>query len=118
MAEMIPVRGGFGAGGAIFLIVLWDAFEGILLPRRVTRKFRLARLFYRSTWRAWKFVMCFILKPKSREAMLGFYGPMSLLVLVAVWAVGLVLGFGLMQYGAGSAVVITSGPPSFLTDIY
>src|ERR1700757_4086827 len=91
----------------LILIVLGDAFEGIILPRRVTRKFRLARLFYRSTWIAWKFVMCFIPKPKTREAMLGFYGPLSLLVLVGVWAVGLVFGFGLMQYGAGSAVVTT-----------
>src|SRR2546429_6400089 len=28
------------------------------------------------------------------------------------------LGFGLMQYGAGSAVVMTGGQPGFLTDIY
>lgn len=118
MAQMIPVPGAFVAGVAIFLIVLWDAFEAIILPRRVTRKFRLARLFYRSTWIIWRFVMHFIPKPKAREAMLGFYGPMSLLVLVGVWAVGLVLGFGLMQYGAGSAVVITGGRPGFLTDVY
>jgi len=45
--------------------------------------------------------------------LLGFYGPLSLLVLVGVWAVGLVLSFGLMQYGAGSAVVATGGPPGF-----
>jgi hypothetical protein len=50
--------------------------------------------------------------------MLGFYGPLSLLVLVAVWAVGLVLGFGLMQYGAGSKVMVTGSQPGFLTDIY
>jgi hypothetical protein len=118
MPHMIPAPGAFAAGVAIFLIVLWDAFEAIILPRRVTRKFRLARLFYRSTWNAWKFVMCFLPRPKTREAMLGFYGPLSLLVLVAVWAVGLVLGFGLMQYGAGSAVVTTSNQASFLTDIY
>ena len=115
---MISAPGAFAAGVAIFLIVVWDAFEAIILPRRVTRKFRLARLFYRSTWNTWKFVMCFIPKPKTREAMLGFYGPLSLLVLVGVWAVGLVLGFGLMQYGAGSAVVTTSGQASFLTDVY
>jgi hypothetical protein len=115
---MIPAPGAFAAGVAIFLIVLWDAFEAIILPRRVTRKFRLARLFYRSTWNLWKFVMCFIPRPKTREAMLGFYGPLSLLVLVGVWAVGLVLGFGLMQYGAGSAVVVTGGQAGFQTDIY
>ncbi|MCU1315432.1 MAG: Metal transporter, partial [Candidatus Acidoferrum typicum] len=115
---MISAPGAFAAGVAIFLIVLWDAFEAIILPRRVTRKFRLARLFYRSTWKTWKFVICLIPKPKTREALLGFYGPLSLLVLVGVWAVGLVLGFGLMQYGAGSAVVMTGGQPGFLADIY
>src|SRR5437773_7643844 len=118
MQHMISAPGAFAAGVAIFLIVLWDAFEAIILPRRVTRKFRLARLFYRSTWNLWKFVICLIPKPKTREAMLGFYGPLSLLVLVRVWAVGLVLGFGLMQYGAGSAVVMAGGQPGFLTDIY
>ncbi len=118
MPHMIPAPGAFIAGVAIFLIVLWDAFEAIILPRRVTRKFRLARLFYRSTWKSWKFMTSLVSSRKSREALLGFYGPLSLLVLVGVWAVGLVLGFGLMQYGAGSAVVMTGSESSFLTDIY
>jgi ion channel len=118
MPHMIPFPGAFAAGAAIFLIVLWDAFEAIILPRRVTRRFRLTRLFFRSTWKSWKFVMCLMPSRKKREALLGFYGPLSLLVLVAVWAVGLVLGFGLMQYGAGSAVNVTGGEPSFMTDVY
>jgi len=115
---MIQAPGAFIAGVAIFLIVLWDAFEAIILPRRVTRKFRFARLFYRSTWSVWKFATGLVSSRKGREALLGFYGPLSLLVLVGVWAVGLVVGFGLMQYGAGSAVVIAGGQPSFQTDMY
>jgi len=115
---MIPAPGAFIAGVAIFLIVLWDAFEAIILPRRVTRKFRIARLFYKSTWKLWKFATSLVSSGKRREALLGFYGPLSLLVLVGVWAVGLILGFGLMQYGAGSAVVTTGSQPSFETDIY
>ncbi|HLZ52361.1 MAG TPA: potassium channel family protein [Candidatus Acidoferrum sp.] len=118
MPHLIPFPGAFAAGAAIFLIVLWDAFESIILPRRVTRRFRLARLFYKSTWRTWKLVMRLVSSRKRREALLGFYGPLSLLVLVAVWAVGLVLGFGLMQYGAGSAVNMTGSESSFMTDIY
>jgi hypothetical protein len=118
MPHMIPVPGAFVAGVAIFLSVLWEAFEAIILPRRVTRKFRLTRLFYRSTWITWKFVMCLLPSRKARETMLGFYGPLSLLVLVGVWAIGLVFGFGLMQYGAGSAVVVAGGFPSFMTDLY
>jgi Ion channel len=118
MPHMIPAPGAFIAGVAIFLIVLWDAFEAIILPRRVTRKFRLARLFYRSTWKVWRFAASLVFSRKTRESLLGFYGPLSLLVLVGVWAVGLVLGFGLMQYGAGSAVVMNGGQPGFQTDIY
>jgi hypothetical protein len=117
---MIPAPGSFVVGVVIFLIVLWDAFEAIILPRRVTRRFRLARLFYRSTWNAWKFVMCLIPSRKRREAMLGFYGPLSLLVLVGVWAIGLIFGFGLMQYGAGSAInaSLPGNEPHFFTDLY
>src|SRR5207248_10630792 len=90
MPHMIPAPGAFAAGVAIFLIVLWDAFEAIILPRRVTRKFRLARLIYRSTWSAWKFIMCFISTRKPSEALLGFYAPLSLLVRVGGWSVRLV----------------------------
>jgi Ion channel len=115
---MIPVPGAFLAGVAMFLIVIWDAFESIILPRRVTRKFRLTRAFYRITWQSSKLLVKLVPSRKTRETLLGFYGPISLLVLIGVWAVGLVLGFGLMQFGAGSAVNITGGHPSLSTDFY
>src|SRR5713226_5978265 len=118
MPHMIPAPGAFIVGVAIFLIVVWDAFEAIILPRRVTRKFRLTRLFYRTTWRSWRFATNLVPARKTREALLGFYGPISLLLLIGVWAVGLVLGFGLMQFGAGSAVNVTGMQPSFWTDVY
>src|SRR5216683_2102221 len=118
MPHMIPAPGAFIAGVAIFLIVVWDAFEAIILPRRVTRKFRLTRLFYRTTWRSWKFATNLVTARKTREALLGFFGPISLLLLIGVWAVGLVLGFGLMQFGAGSAVNVTGAQPGFWTDLY
>lgn len=118
MPHMILFPGAFAAGVALFLIVIWDAFESIILPRRVTRRFRLARLFYRTTWRTWKFAVRFVPSRKSREALLSFYGPISLLFLIAVWAVGLVLSFALMQYGAGSALNLTGAQPRFTTDLY
>src|SRR5580704_9567547 len=118
MQHVIPVPGAFVAGILIFLIVVWDAFEAIILPRRVTRKFRLTRLFYRVTWGIARFVANRFPARKTRETLLGFFGPSSLLLLLAVWAIGLVLGFGLMQYGAGSAVVVTGGQPSFSNDFY
>lgn len=118
MLSILPAPGAFVAGASLFLIVLWDAFEAIILPRRVTRKFRLTRLFYRSTWKTWRAFVNLVPVRKKREAMLGFYGPISLLLLIAVWAVGLVFGFGLMQYGFGSAVTSSGAPPGFWTDLY
>jgi Ion channel len=118
MLSMIPVPGAFLAGIAMFLIVIWDAFESIILPRRVTRKFRLTRAFYRTTWQSSKVLVKLLPSRKTRETLLGFYGPISLLVLIGVWAVGLVLGFGLMQFGAGSAINVTGGQPSLSTDFY
>jgi ion channel len=118
MSLMIPFPGAFAAGVALFLIVIWDAFEAIILPRRVTRKFRLTRLFFRTTWMSWKFVVHFVPAKKTRDTLLGFYGPISLLFLVGVWAIGLVVSFALMQYGAGSAITLTGGERQFFTDLY
>jgi Ion channel len=118
MTSPIPAPGAFIVGVALFLIVVWDAFEAIILPRRVTRKFRLTRLFFRSTWGIWKLFVNLIPVRKTREALLAFYGPMSLILLIGVWAIGLVLGFGLMQYGSGSAVNAAGSQPGFWTDLY
>jgi len=118
MTSVIPAPGEFLVGVVLFLIVVWDAFEAIILPRRVTRKFRLTRAFYQSTWRTWKLFVNLLPARKTREALFGFYGPMSLILLIGVWAIGLVLGFGLMQYGTGSALIGGGAQPGFWTDIY
>src|SRR5947209_6647061 len=88
-------------GCALLLGILWDAFETIVLPRRVTRQLRLARLFYRSTWRPWSAVVLW-LPPKRRELYLSYFGPLSLLILLAVWAIGLIVAFALLHLGLGS----------------
>src|SRR6202158_5623247 len=116
---MIPYPIAFTAGVLLILGVIWDAFESIILPRRVTRLFRFARLFYRITWTMWKFAACLVPSKKTRESLLGFYGPISLLILVGVWAVGLIFGFGLLQFGAGSSVSVTGMQQGrYTTDLY
>lgn len=115
---MIPAPGTFAVGVVIFAIIVWDAFEAIILPRRVTRKFRLARFFYRTSWRSWKFIVRLYPSRRLRETFLGFFGPLSLIILVGLWAIGLVVSFGMMQYGAGSALNVTGMQPGFLTDLY
>ncbi len=116
---MIPNAGVFIAGIVVFVVVAWDAFEAIILPRRVTRKFRLTRFYYKFTWTTWRATAKLFFSRKQKETFLGYYGPISLLFLIGVWAVGLVISFGMMQYGAGSAINLTAGTqPSFLTDLY
>jgi len=105
-------------GFAILLIVLWEAFETVVLPRRVTRKFRLTRLFYRTTWFPWAAVARRIHTDKRRQAFLGFYGPLSVLFLIGVWAAGLIFGFALLNWAAGSAVLMSQGTPNFWIDLY
>src|ERR1700724_4844266 len=104
MAHTVPHPLALLGGLALAIVILIDAFEAIILPRRVTRKIRVTRLFFRTTWGFWKFIVGRISSRKTREALLGGYGPCSLLLLIALWALGLVLSFGIMQYGAGSAI--------------
>ena len=59
------------AGFLLLLTILWDAFETIILPRRVIRSFRLARCFYRSVWSMWSATALRIRSSKLRESFLS-----------------------------------------------
>ena len=112
------MRGLTGVLGAALLVgVLWDAFETIILPRRVSGRIRLTKLFYRSTWAPWR-ATARLLSGRRRDAFLSFYGPLSLLLLLALWAVGIVFAFGLLQWAAGSALTPMGGEPGLGSDIY
>jgi hypothetical protein len=105
-------------GVVLILVVLGDAFETVVLPRRVTRRVRLARLFFRSTWLPWSALLRWISSEKRRETYLSFYGPLSLLILLMVWATGLIIGFAFLHWANGSAIDLAKGSPSFSTDLY
>ncbi len=108
--------GGF-AGAALLAVVLWDAFETIILPRRVSGRIRITKLFYRATWVPWRATARF-LSGRRRDAFLSFFGPLSLILLLALWAVGIVVSFALLQWAAGSALTVAGGAPSLGTDLY
>src|SRR2546429_1063531 len=109
-----------GIGGALLLaVVLWDAFETIILPRRVNRRLRLTRAFYRATWIPWAASAGLVRAGNRRELFLSFYGPLSLVLLLALWAAGLVTGFGLLQYANGSTMHAAGNETvGFTTDLY
>jgi len=104
------------AAGAVWaLVIMWDAFEALVLPRRVTRRLRPTRTFYRLTWKLWSAVGRRIQPTGRRETYLSFFGPLSLLVLMAVWAVSLVGAFALLQ--TGTAIDVGAGG-SFADHLY
>jgi len=104
-------------GIAMIVLVLLDAFETIVLPRRVTRPFRLTTLFYRLTWKPWR-VLAAVMRPgRRRETFLSFFGPLSLLMLLGTWAAGLTLGFGLLQWGLGAQETVTGRAVTTFWDV-
>ncbi|HEY7801263.1 MAG TPA: potassium channel family protein [Dehalococcoidia bacterium] len=105
-------------GVALVAIVLWDVFEVIVLPRRVQRTIRPARYFYRSTWLVWARIAGRIRSTEQRETVLGIYGPMSLLMLIILWAAVLVFAYSLIYWATGDVGPVRGQHPGYGTDIY
>jgi hypothetical protein len=98
--------------------VLWDAFETVVLPRTVTRRLRLTRVYFGFTWRQWSRVAAMFRTERRRERFLAVFGPLSLLGLAAVWALGLLLGFAGLQWSAGSNLEPLRATHRFVDDLY
>jgi hypothetical protein len=105
-------------GVSIILAVLLDAFETVVLPRRVQRSFRLTSWFYRHTWVPWVRLSQLISSPNRREAFLSYFGPLSLILLLVFWAIGLIFGFALLQYGLGGHLQLGNQPITFGALLY
>jgi len=104
-------------GLVIVLTVLWDAFETIILPRRVTRRLRLTSLFYRSIWWPWSVLTQRLTFGKQREKYLGFFGPLSLIFLLSFWATGVIFGYSIILWSLGEKLN-TSEIVNFWTYVY
>jgi Ion channel len=105
-------------GIAIIWAVLLDAFETVVLPRRVLRHFRLTAYFYRRTWIPWRRVASWIKNTSRQQNFLGYFGPLSLILLLGVWAAGLIFGFALIQYGMGGHEQLSGEPLTFGKIVY
>src|SRR5437867_49087 len=82
----------------LIVVVFIDAFEAMILPRRVRHGYRLARLYYRSTWMFWRALASRLPSGRWRNSFLAIFGPLSLFALVVVWAAGLITGFALLHW--------------------
>jgi hypothetical protein len=105
--------------GSIFiLVIMLDAFETIVLPRRVTRRLRLTKMFYFASWLPWSAIARRMRGKKRRESFLSFFGPLSLLGLLIVWAFGLVVGFSMLQWAFQSGLNVPTEAVTFGTYLY
>ena len=105
-------------GGTLILFVLVDAFETVLLPRRVSRRLRLPGFFFGPLWRIWSGLARRLPSVQRRENVLGFYALLSLFMLLVVWALGLVMGFALVHWGLGSRLSGGAAQAGWWTDLY
>jgi Ion channel len=109
---------GIMGGLAIIWVVLLDAFETVVLPRRVLRNFKLTAYFYRRTWIPWRRIASHIKTPSRQQNFLGYFGPLSLILLLAFWAASLIFGFSLIQYGIGGHEQLSGEPLTFGKILY
>jgi hypothetical protein len=108
----------FVAGCAIVSGVLWEAFETMVLPRTPRRKLRMTRLYYQTTWRPWVMRARTLSADGWRDRFLAVYGPLSVIVLLTLWAAGLVVGFALLQWSQREPLGNVAGVPNFFDDLY
>jgi hypothetical protein len=101
----------------IVLLVLVETFEGLVLPRRISRPLRFAAIFYQRLWRLWRGIG-YLLKPHMRDDWIAVFGPLSVLILFTVWALWLVVAFAGWHYGLHSPVSAPEGKPTFATYLY
>ena len=111
-------------GGMCCLAVFVDAFQTIILPRRPTGRYRITRMFLILTWRQWTALASQTKDVKAREQIYSAYGPLSLLLLLFLWALLLVFGFGMFYYALGTPFTDVMGVQTahrlteFRTDLY
>lgn len=104
---------------ALILVVLIDTFEVMILPRRVRRTYRLARLFYRSAWIVWRAGARLLPAGRWCNGFLSVFGPLSLFALMSVWAVGLIAGFALLHWSLRTEITMPrEADDSFMTFLY
>jgi hypothetical protein len=105
-------------GLLLILTILWDAFETIILPRRVTRRLRLTSVFYQSIWAPWSRIARSMTSRKKRDKYLGFFGPLSLLMLLSLWATGLIIGYAIVHWGLETRLNLPAETGLFATYLY
>jgi ion channel len=86
-------------GLLLLFTVLLDVFLTVVLPRRAPRAGRVLRVsshLVPGLWRAWRWVGLRQGSAERREAFLGSFGSLVVILLLVAWIAGLVVAYGLL----------------------
>ena len=103
-------------GILLVILALHDSFETLVLPRRVTRRWRLTRVYFRAAWKLWRRLCQFIPLGRHRENALSTFGPLSLLGLFGCWVAILITGFAFVHWGRNT--LADGSSEDFLQNLY
>ncbi|HYK96878.1 MAG TPA: potassium channel family protein [Candidatus Acidoferrales bacterium] len=103
-------------GVVVVASTLIDIFQTVILPRPIIgSRVGLSRWLVQLTWGVWRWY-CLRLGPTPRERRLALYAPSVLILMLAVWIFGLMLGYGLVLYAVRDET--HPGLPDVWTAIY
>ncbi len=105
-------------GLLLWIGVMWDGFSTIVLPRTVAPMKRLSGRFYKRSWRFWSLIGRRIRTDERRLSFLAVYGPLSVMLLLVIWASLAVFAFALIYQGSGSRFEENKLPVSFGALLY
>lgn len=86
-------------GLVIVFAVFYDLFQSVVLPRPAIGKLYLAQGLLVRLWVAWRWLSTRGANPGRREGRLAIFGPLGLLLLLGIWSLTLILGYGLILDG-------------------
>ena len=86
------------AGLLLVGLALWDVFQTIVVPRPTPGWLRIGRYVVRWTWRPYRSIVVRFKTGLARDAMRGLYAPGAAIMLLVVWLVVIVVGYGLILF--------------------
>jgi hypothetical protein len=103
-------------GLALILIIFYDLFQSVVLPRPAINQLATVKYLLRGMWVFWRWVGNRYSSIPRRERWLAMFGPIGVLTMFGVWALGLILGYGLLMDGLREQ--IHPSPETFGTSLY
>jgi hypothetical protein len=106
------------AGALLVILALWDVFAIMVVTRRATRQLRLSGALITLLRRFLISIGRHLNDRAQRENYLGVLGPLLLFIRFGLWAAAFIIGFALLQWGAGERIASPEGFAPISTLLY